>query len=183
MKLVKKVFIVFSIILLVITAIGYIFFRSHVHVERSIVINKPQAELFSVLNTHKNFNDWSPWFSRDTTMQIIFSGPESGTGAKFSWISSVKSVGTGSMEITSSKPDSVIRQVLTFMDKGNSNASYLLSEEGGGTRLVWTLDIEAGANPLLRIMGAFMDKVVGEDFEKGLAKLKAIVETQVDSIN
>ena len=170
-------------ILLVITAIGFIFFRSHVHVERSIVINKSQSELFSVLNTHKNFNSWSPWFSRDTTMKIVFSGPESGVGAKFSWISSVKSVGKGSMEITESKPDSVIRQVLNFMDKGNSHASYLLSEEGGGTRLVWTLDMEAGANPLLRIMGGFMDKAVGADFERGLSKLKAIVETQVSLIN
>jgi hypothetical protein len=88
----------------------------------------------------------------------------------------VKEVGTGSMMITKSVPDSIVMMDLNFMENGVAKAAYVLNDDAGKTKIIWTFDTEAGANPLFRIMGKFMDKMVGPDFEKGLGKLKQELE-------
>lgn len=172
----KKILIVFSVLLIVISAIGLIFFDEHVHAERTIVVNVPRSEMYQILNTHKTFNEWSPWLEKDPSMKITYSGSDRGVGAKYSWSSPVKEVGVGSMEIVESVPDSVIRQRLTFEGRGSSETGFILRPEGNGTRVIWMLDMDAGANPIKRILGGFMDRMIGPDFEKGLTKLKAYSE-------
>jgi hypothetical protein len=176
MKTLRKIVIVLAVLLLIITAVGLVFFDSHVHAERSIVIDVPRSEMFQMLNTHKTFANWSPWQEKDPEMVVTYSGAESGVGAKYSWNSKVKEVGVGSMEIVESYPDTIIRQKLMFSGKGTSDAGFIFSTAGTGTKVTWTLDMDAGANPLLRIMGGFMDKMIGPDFEHGLSKLKAYAE-------
>jgi len=179
MRIVKKILLVLAIMFVVIAAIGFIFFPSHVHVERSITINQKQDVVFNFVNDLDNWNSWSPWYLLDSTAKYKREGSESGAGSKLSWESEVKNVGKGSMKITESKPDSIIREELSFMEGGIANAYYSFSPDGNGTKVTWGFDTEAGANPLGRIIGGFMDGMIGGDFEAGLNRLKTITEAMV----
>ena len=176
MRIVKKILLVLAIIFVVIAAIGFLFFPSHIHVERSTVINQKQGVVFNYVNNLENWNSWSPWYQLDTTAKYTFDVMHSGKGATLKWESQNKNVGRGIMTITDSKTDSAIYQDLNFMDQGTAKSTFRLSTEDNSTKFTWSFDVEAGANPLFRIMGSFMDGMVGKDFEKGLTSLKNNVE-------
>ena len=102
------------------------------------------------------------------------------------WVSEKGEVGVGSMVITSSISPVSIKHDLSFSKNGKATGDYLLATTDSGTTVTWIFGFEAGANPLLRIMGAYIQDMVGADFDRGLAKLKLTLETQnvsaVDSI-
>jgi uncharacterized membrane protein len=178
MRLITKILKVLAIALLVIAAIGLIFFSSRIHVERSITINQKQDVLFNYVNDLRNWNNWTPWYQLDTMAKFTYEGPQSGTGAIIRWDSNNKDVGKGSIIIFESKPDSLIRQHLNFMEQKDTAHSYFRFEPvTGGTLVKWGFDVDAGANPLLRIMGSFMDDYIGMDFDKGLSRLKEVAES------
>lgn len=133
--------------------------------------------VFDYVNYIKNWNEWSPWYELDTTASYTQAGPPSGAGAKLSWVSTNKDVGTGSMTYTEVNAPSLIKQDLNFMEEGIAQGIYTFSPDGNGTKVSWSFEFDTGFNPLLRILGKFMDSMVGKDFEKGLSKLKAILET------
>ncbi len=177
MRIFFKILIVIGIILLVFSAIGLLFFSSHIHVEKSITINKSPDIVFNYVNNLDNWNNWSPWYKLDPSAKYTMTGPHSGAGAKLSWESDNSKVGKGSMTITEVKPNELIKEDLNFMENGIAKSYYAFAPEaGGGTKVSWGFDVEAGANPLMRIMGAFMDDMVGEDFNKGLNSLKQNLE-------
>lgn len=181
MKTLRKILIVFAIILLLISAIGLLFFDAHVHVERSIVINTPKSELFKIVNSHQTFTQWSPWSEKDPNMKVTLSGPESGMGSKYSWVSDKRDVGKGSMQIIRSVNDSMVVRQLSMDEQGGAETGFVLADEGNSTKISWTIDMDAGANPMMRIMGSFMDKMIGPDFEKGLSNLKKFAEANAAS--
>ena len=147
------------------------------HLERSISIQRPPAEVFATLNSFQRFNQWSPWFELDPSAKYTYAGPASGVGAKMAWVGN-SSVGSGSQEILESVPDSKIVNALDF-GGSQAKAAFLLKPESGGTHLTWTLDSEHGYNPVNRLFGAFLlERFVGKDYEKGLAKLKSVLETE-----
>ncbi len=174
MKLLKWLLVsvvVFGIVLVG----GSLFLPATTHVERSIHIAKAPSEVFATLDSFERFNEWSPWFEMDPAAQYSYSGTASGVGARMSWVGS-PSVGSGSQEILVSEPHA---RIVNALDFGNSQAkaTYLFKPEGGGTHLSWSLDSEHGYNPLNRWFGALLlDRMIGKDYEKGLAKLKALQE-------
>ena len=177
MRIVKKILLILAVIFVVIAAIGFIFFPSHIHVERKALINQKQSVVYNYVNNFDNYNSWSPWFEMDPAAKYTFLGPHSGVGASFKWESLVKDVGKGSITITDAMPDSLIKEDLNFMEQGTAKSSFRFSPEGNGTNVTWAFDVEAGVNPLFRIMGGFMDGMLGKDFEKGLTKLKKNLES------
>ncbi|MBP6334037.1 MAG: SRPBCC family protein [Bacteroidia bacterium] len=176
MKILKRILLVLAILLFVVTAIGLLL-PSRVYVERSVNINKPQEMVFNYVNTINNWNKWSPWFELDTTASYTQEGPSSGQGAKLIWISENKDVGKGSMTFVEVEAPNKIKQALNFMEEGVATGTYSLETAESGTKFTWSLEFDTGFNPLLRIMGKFMDGMVGKDFEKGLNKLKSILES------
>lgn len=175
MKIVKRILLILAVLLLVIAGIGLLLSR-HVHVERSLVINADPNTLFSYTVNFDNWNSWSPWYDLDTTTQYTFEGPHSGVGAILKWNSSNKDVGQGSMITTELNSPQLIKQDYVFMGTDTAKAEFHFDPSEKGTKVTWSLDMEMGFNPLLRILGKFMDGMVGKDFEKGLAKLKTVVE-------
>lgn len=168
------------IVLLVVGAIAYGFtLPAKAYMERSIVIARPPAVVFEVLNGYRDFAAWSPWSRLDTAMQVRIEGPAQGVGARYYWSSAQESVGSGSQEIVESVPHSLIRVALTFSGMHSRNhASYQLTPEGAGTRLVWTHEAEFGGDLIGRYFGLLLDSMVGADYERGLAQLKAYVESR-----
>lgn len=179
MRIFKKIITVLAIIVLLIAAIGFIFFSSHIHVDRSVVINQRPDSVFSYISDMKNWNTWSPWYKKDPNAKYEFAnGATTGVGAILSWKSENKNVGNGTMKITELKPDSIVRMDLIFMDSGVANSYYTVYPEGNGSKVTWGFDVDAGANPLMRIVGHFMDGMLGKEFEEGLKELKINLETQ-----
>lgn len=145
-------------------------------VERSVVINAPPGRIAAILADFRRWPEWSPWEKKDPAMTRTLSGPASGRGAAYEW-SGNKQVGHGRMEILDAS-DTLVRVKLDFFSpfEAHNVAEYALRPEGDGTRVTWAM---FGPSPFMtKLMGVFMsmEKMVGPDFEAGLASLKAIAE-------
>jgi hypothetical protein len=146
------------------------------HVERSATINAPSATIFPHINDFHRWTAWSPWEKIDPQLQRFYDGPPSGVGAAYRWIGNSK-IGEGSMKITESTPGKVgiaLEFVKPF--KASNVATFTLTPAGSGTRVTWAMDGENGF--MSKAIGLFMsmDKMIGTEFEKGLASLKGIAE-------
>lgn len=175
MKLLKGLAIVL-VGLFALLMIGGMFLPSTAQLERSIVIERPASVIFPLLNSYQRFNEWSPWFDLDPKAAYTYSGPQTGVGASMAWKGDDK-VGTGKQTITASVPDSSLATDLDFGEMGIAKAEMKLAAEGAATRVTWTFATELGSNPINRYFGLLMDKFVGADYDRGLAKLKKLAET------
>ncbi len=163
--------------LIAIALIVGLFLPRHVLVERSISIAAPPAQVFALCTSFHNFNKWSPWAARDPEAKYEFSGPEQGVGAKMTWTSENPEVGDGSQEIIEVSENEYVKLRLAFGEQtGETFAGYNLVAEGEGTRFTWTLDADMGVSPIGRLFGLMMDRLIGADYETGLAALKKVAE-------
>jgi uncharacterized protein YndB with AHSA1/START domain len=147
-----------------------------VTVARSITIDAPPGEVFPYVNSLQRFAEWSPWADYDPDMQQRFSGPAEGVGNRMEWASEDQRVGAGSQAITLSEPDSRVETALDFGGMGTATAALTLQPVDAGTEVTWGLVADMGNSPVGRYMGLMMDRWVGADYERGLARLKAVVE-------
>lgn len=146
------------------------------HVERSVQVKATPATAYTVLNSFRQFNRWSPWADIDPTVKTTFEGPESGVGAKMSWAGEGQA-GSGSQEITDTVSPSKVDIKLTFGDfDGDFRAGFRIEPIGPETQITWTYDTDAGMNPFGRWMALMSEKMIAPDYEKGLARLKALLE-------
>lgn len=148
---------------------------AHVTVARSVVTNAPESAVFPYLANLHHFKDWSPWASRDPQLQLTYSGPESGKGARVDWISQVRSIGTGSIEITNADPNKTIELAVNFNGvEGTSN--FDISPSGSGSKVTWSFGYDSGSSPVKRWKALALDGFVGAEYRAGLDKLKAKVD-------
>jgi uncharacterized protein YndB with AHSA1/START domain len=150
---------------------------SEFRVARSTTISAPPAEVFAQVNDFHNWEAWSPWAKLDPTCKNTFEGAPSGTGAGFTW-SGNDQVGEGRMTVTESRPNELIRIKLDFIRpfKSTCTAEFHFKPEGDQMAVTWSM---FGENDFLAkafCLFMNMDKVVGSDFEKGLAQMKAVTE-------
>lgn len=147
-------------------------------VERSTVVQAPPARVYELVQDFHQWPAWSPWEDIDPDMQRTYGGPAAGVGSSYTW-SGNRKAGAGRMEVTRTDPPRRVEIALRFDKpfKSSNTTSFALAPQGAGTTVTWTM---VGPQTLmLRIMGLFtsMDKMVGKDFEKGLARLKTAAET------
>ena len=179
MNIFKRILKILAIIILVIAAVGFIFFPGKIHIERSVSINKPAALTYGYISDWKNWNNWSPWFKKDPNAKYEFGNVTTGVGATLKWQSEKREVGTGSMTFSELKPDSLVR-IAMRMGGSEAGSYYRIVPEGETTIVTWAFDGDMGANPLLRIMGHFMKDMMANDFDSGLAALKILLESMED---
>jgi hypothetical protein len=146
-------------------------------IQRSTQINMSPAEIFPILVNFKRWPEWSPWESIDPMMKKTMSGAATGKGAIYEWQGN-KKVGKGRMEIVDVVPDRKVTIKLDFFEpfEAHNITHFALDPAGAGTDVTWSME---GTNPyMMKVMGIFMnmDKMVGKDFEKGLASLKRVAE-------
>jgi uncharacterized protein YndB with AHSA1/START domain len=142
---------------------------------RSVTINAPADKVYALLADPREWKRWTVWNRRDPAMAVTYSGPPSGAGAGWAWKSA--SEGDGRMTFTAAEPGRRVAYDLYFPDFGTtSTGDLLLTPDGAGTKVTWTMNGNMGSNPLFRWMALFADKMVGTDFEAGLANLKALAE-------
>lgn len=145
------------------------------HVERSATIDAAPEKIYPLLADYRAWRMWSP-YEFDPEMKRVYSGPESGTGSVYEWDG--KSMGSGRMEMLEASPSKLVIKLDFFKPfKANNMATFILEPEGAATKVTWSMD-----GPLTftgKVMHVFinMDKMVGGQFDEGLAKLKAAAES------
>jgi uncharacterized protein YndB with AHSA1/START domain len=149
-------------------------------VERSTTIAAEPQRVYEQIADFHRWTAWSPWEDLDPNQRRTFSGAESGTGAAYAW-SGNRKAGSGQMTITHAEAPADVRIALEFEKpfKSSNTTEFLLTAESPDTtRVTWTM---TGPHSLAtKVMGIFspMDKMIGKDFEKGLSRLKEVVEKQ-----
>lgn len=145
-------------------------------IERSIAVAAAPDALFPFIADFRNWTRWSPWEGIDPDLKRTYDGAESGVGAVYEW-SGNKKVGSGRMRITRADPGMISLDLSFFAPmKAENKTDIALRPEAGGTRVVWAMH---GPQPFMsKLFGVFMnfDRLVGKDFEKGLANLKSLAE-------
>jgi uncharacterized protein YndB with AHSA1/START domain len=163
-----------TLVVLVLGLVAFIASRPGTyHVERSASIAAPPESLYARMADFHLWNDWSPWAKLDPAMKTDYSGAESGTGAIYHWAGNDK-VGEGRMTLTEAEAPNKIVIKLEFLKPWQSvnTTMFTLAPEGAGTHVTWGID---GTNNFVsKAMCLFtsMDKMLGPDFERGLATLK-----------
>jgi effector-binding domain-containing protein len=164
-------------VLLAIFIVGGLFLPNTKRVERQIEIARPASFIYQFFNGFKRYNEWSPYVVKDPATQHVYSGPETGVGAKMAWTSKI--LGDGSQTVVEAKENQLVATDLVF-DGGGGKAFYQLEPKGDSTLVRWAFESDAGskfpANILGRWMNLLMDRFVGPDYEAGLANLKVRVE-------
>lgn len=146
-------------------------------VQRGATMKAPPEKIFSLINDFHQWGKWSPWENRDPAMTRSFSGAESGQGAVYAWEGN-KNVGSGRMEILDAATPSKIIIKLDFLKpfEAHNTAEFTMLPQGDATSVNWVMH---GPAPFLsKMMQVFMnmDKMIGKDFEIGLANLKGLAE-------
>ncbi|MDB5862840.1 MAG: hypothetical protein JWO70_646 [Betaproteobacteria bacterium] len=146
-------------------------------VERSVSINAPPEKIFPLIDDLHNWTAWSPWEKKDPAMKRTYSGEARGKGAAYAWEGN-KDVGMGRMEIAESSPTSKVTINLDFVKpfEAHNVVDFTLEPKGGTTSVTWAMH---GPSPFFsKVLHVFlsMDRMVGKDFEAGLANLKAAAE-------
>ncbi len=148
-------------------------------ITRSAVIAAPPNAVFAHVNDFHLWDAWSPWAKLDPNAKNSFDGPAYGEGAKFAW-SGNDDVGEGSMEILKSQPAEHIDIKLAFVRpfEDQCAVAFDFKPQGEQTEVVWKM--EGKNNFIGKIFCLFMnmDEMVGKDFEKGLANMKQVVESE-----
>ena len=146
-------------------------------VSRSTTVIADPARVHGLINSFHEWTAWSPWEDLDPELQRDYTGPESGVGARYAW-SGNRKAGQGSMEITSSTPDEIgLRLAFLRPFKSTNQVTFSLVPAVDGTEVTWLMTGEQRG--LMGLVGKVvpMDRFIGKDFEKGLARLKAVAET------
>jgi uncharacterized protein YndB with AHSA1/START domain len=146
-------------------------------IERSTMIAAPPEVVFAQVNDFHAWQDWSPWAKLDPAAKNTYEGPAAGNDAVFMW-SGNNEVGEGKMTIVESKPNELVRIKLEFIRPfaATNTAEFNFKPEAEGTAVTWSM---YGPNNFMSkaihlVMD--MDKMVGSDFEKGLADMKSKAE-------
>ena len=146
-------------------------------IERSTVIASGAEAIYAAIADYRCWEHWSPWEKRDLAMKKTFAGPPSGVGASYEWDGD-KNVGHGRQEIVAATPCSRIEMQLDFFRpfRGTNKVEFLLSPASGGTEVRWAMS--GPLHFIVRVLGFNMEKMVGPDFEAGLAGLKQLIEAK-----
>ncbi len=143
-----------------------------VHIEREAIIHAEPAKLYVLASSNKGFQEFNPYKDVDPDLKIELFGPEVGVGSGFSFKGKD---GQGTQTISALEVNKAVTMQIDLGAKGKPIQTFNFHKIPSGTRVVWGLDADFGNNPIGRVIGLFMDKMMGETFERGLKNLSVAV--------
>ncbi len=146
-------------------------------IQRATTIKAPPEKIFPLINDFHQWGTWSPYETKDPAMKRTYDGAASGKGAVYAWDGN-KNVGSGRMEILDTTVPSKIVIKLDFFTpfEGHNTAEFTMLPQGDATNVTWLMHGPAAF--MHKVMQVFinLDRMVGKDFEIGLANLKRLTE-------
>ncbi len=150
---------------------------SEFRVGRTALISAPAPAVFAQVNDFHKWEAWNPWAKLDPAMKQAYEGAPAGPGAIYTW-SGNHQVGEGRMTLTESRPSELIRVQLDFLKpfKATNTAEFTFRPEGDQTAVTWSM--VGRKNFMAKALHLFMnmDRMIGGQFEKGLAQMKSVAE-------
>ncbi len=173
MKVLLKILAGLGALVLLLVVAAFFLPREY-RVERSAIIKARPEAIHAQLADMRAWSAWTVWHERDPAMKNTYSDKQAVVGAWSAWESKQEGNGKSTLtEITSTR----IVYDLEFPDMGmKSTGAFELTPQADGVKVVWSDAGDLGLNPLSRWFGLFLDKLLGPDFEAGLAKLKRNLE-------
>ena len=146
-------------------------------VTRSATIAATPATVFALVNDFHQWDAWSPWAKIDPAMTKSYEGAPTGVGAIYTW-SGNNDVGTGRMTIADSTPNESIGVKLEFTKPFSATniATFTFKPDGNGAAVNWSMSGNKNFMQKAFFLVTDMDKMLGSDFEKGLAQMKTVAE-------
>jgi hypothetical protein len=143
-------------------------------IQRSAEIGAPPATVYALISSFRNWVHWSPWEKLDPNLQREYSGPDAGVRAGYHWVGN-QQVGEGRMTILETRPDEEIVIRLEFIKpfSTTNQTTFRLAPDAGRTRVDWIMEGQHNFMGKAFSLMMNMDKMVGKDFEQGLANLDA----------
>lgn len=178
LSILKKILIGF-VAILAIFSIVVAFQPPDFAISRSASMAAPPAVAFAQVNDFHQWEAWSPWAKLDPAMKTTYEGPGAGTGAIYSWAGNDQ-VGEGRMTIVDSRPGELVRIKLEFLKPfpATNQADFTFKGDAAQTTVTWTMSGRKNFIQKAFCMFMDMDKMVGADFEKGLAQMKTAAESK-----
>lgn len=152
---------------------------SHFRIVRTATIAAPPEAVFEQVNDFRNWQAWSPWEKKDPAMRRTYEGPPAGRGAVYAWAGN-KEVGEGRMTLTESRTAELVRIRLDFLKPfaATHETEFTFEPRGEQTHVTWAMTGRNAFAAKAFCMFMDMDKMVGGDFEQGLAAMKTVTEGQ-----
>lgn len=175
--MIAKILLVLAVLLVALLIVAALQ-PAEYHVTRSITINAQAALSYQYVNDLHKWQEISPYVKVDPAAKYEFDGPPAGPGASLAWAGNAQ-VGTGKMTITEARPDQLVALRLDFQKPFAAVCAtqFTFEPAGSQTRVTWSMDGQKVF--ITKIVGLFMsmDKMIGPQFEEGLAKMKALSES------
>jgi hypothetical protein len=175
-------FIEFLISLLIVVAVFVViglFLPSKRFYSYSIETNRPLATVNDLFNGFSRFKDWNPLLRYDKRAKTEISGPPMGVGAKFSYNSKDRTIGTGSWEIIESVPGTKVKYRLVSPARGNDKTMTIFFERTGqkkqNIKITQEFRVDYGWDLFGRYAGLYVNRNVGDDVKRGLDKFSALL--------
>ncbi|NJK95833.1 MAG: SRPBCC family protein [Bacteroidales bacterium] len=178
MKILKKILIAL-VIIIAIPMIVALFVKKEYAVEREILINKPKHEVFGYIKYLRNQDNFSKWATMDPNMKKSYRGTDGTVGFVSAWESNQDDVGTGEQEIKKITEGERIDYELRFIKPFESTeAAYMITETVSESQTTVKWGFSGRMDYPMNLMMLFMDfeKMIGNDFETGLNRLKTELE-------
>jgi hypothetical protein len=149
------------------------------NVRRATTVKAAPEKIFPLINDFHQWGIWSPYEARDPAMKRSYDGSANGVGAIYGWDGN-KNIGSGRMEILeASAPVKIVIKLDFFKPfEAHNTAEFTMLPQGDATNVTWVM--HGPASFMSKLMQVFMnlDRMVGKDFETGLANLKRLTENQ-----
>lgn len=173
-----------SLLILVVLFIGFGFMQDQqVSVSRTVLVQAPMEEVFDQFNDLEKRLVWSPFEAQDTTMITTMGNVTKGINASYSWTSEEQN--PGKIKYVQVIGNQLIESELYFGEETNkpSQGLMIFKQADDGVKVTWEVHMDMGNNPFMRILGRYIDNMMGPTFESGLESMKTIAETQSDQNN
>ncbi len=146
-------------------------------IERSIIIDAPASVPFELVSNMRAWQQWSPFEALDPQMEHTYSGPASGVGSATAWKGN-KKAGEGAMIVTDAREYELVLIKLDFFKpfRATNTAEFIFKRQGDQTLVTWAMLGKKNFMFKAVHMLMNMDKMLGNDFNRGLAKLKVVSE-------
>ncbi len=137
-------------------------------VKRSAVVDAPAERIFPMIASNSGYQRFNPWKARDPKLKITMLGPDSGVGSGFAFDGQG---GKGTQTITALEENASVTMQLDLGPMGRPVTTFRLEPAGERTKVTWSTRAEFGMNPIGRVLGLFLDGMLGSDYELGLKLL------------